>query len=157
YELGSAARPDEASYPYGGAKPLGVWGAYVEAVWDLNRNTFRTVGWTSADAAGLPIMPGLVRPDEALPASAGGQGAITHAIRMTVQQTANMFVYPASHKASSLSGSDLPRMGERFRLKASFVIPSTWSPEAKAIAQAMKDYGMIVADNGGDMFFTGMP
>ena len=74
-----------------------------------------------------------------------------------MQQTLNSFVFPASHEASNCTGTDLPRMGERFRLKASFVIPSNWSPEAKAIAQAMKDYGLIVADNGSDMFFQGTP
>ncbi len=157
YELGSAARPDEESYPYGGSKPLGVWGAYQISYWDLNDNSFRTIGATSADAAGLPILTGLVRPDEALPASSGGQGVIDHAIRVTVQQTRGDFVFPASHEASSLTGTDLPRMGERFRLKSSFVIPTNWSPEAKAIAQAMKDYGLIVADNGSDMFFQGEP
>jgi hypothetical protein len=157
YELYCAARPSEVTYPYGGAKPTGTWGAYQISFWDLKTNYFRTIGETSADAAGLPILPGLVRPDEALPASAGGQGAITHAIRMTVQQTASLFAYPASHEASSQAGSDLPRMGERFRLKASFPIPSTWSPEARAIAQAMKDYGLIVADNGSDMYFQGTP
>jgi hypothetical protein len=156
YEMVSAARPNETQYPYGGAKPLGVWGAYQLSYWDLNTDSFRTVGETSADAAGLPILPGLVRPDEALP-SPNGVGVIDHAIRMTVQQTADMFVFPASHEASSLSGSDLPRMGERFRLKASFQIPSNWAPETKAIAQAMKTYGMIVADNGSDMYFQGLP
>ena len=157
YEMVSAARPNETSYPYGGTKPTGVWGAYQLSVWNLNTNSFRTIGATSADAAGLPILTGLVRPDEANPPSAGGVGVIDHAIRMTVQQTRNMFTYPASHLASSRTGTDLPRMGERFRLKSSFVIPSTWSPEAKAIAQAMKTYGMIVADNGSDFFFQGMP
>lgn len=157
YELGSAARPNEASYPYGGSKPIGVWGAYQISYWDLNQNSFRTIGATSADAAGLPIMPGLVRPDEALPTSAGGQGVIDHAIRVTMQQTRNSFVFPGSHYASSLTSSDLPRMGERFRLKSSFVIPSNWSPEAQAIAQAMKTYGLIVADNGSDFFFQGEP
>lgn len=157
YELYQAVRPSETSFPYGGTKPTGAWGAYQISVWDLKVNTFRTIGATSADAAGLPILPGLVRPDEVLPVSQGGQGVIDHAIRMTVQQSANMFVYPASHEASNLTGNDLPRMGERFRLKSSFVIPNTWSAEAKAIAQAMKTYGLIVADNGSDMFFTGMP
>lgn len=157
YELVAASRPNETSYTYGGSKPLGVWGAYSEAVWDLNTNTFRTIGYTSADAAGLPVLIGLVRPDEALPPSQGGQGVINHAIRMTVQETRDEFVYPASHQASSLTGSNLPRMGERFRLKSGFIIPSNWSPEAKAIAQAMKDYGMIVADNGSDMYFQGTP
>lgn len=157
YELYQAVRPSETSFPYGGSKPVGQWGAYQISVWNLNTNSFRTIGATSADAAGLPILPGLVRPDETLPVSAGGQGVIDHAIRMTVQQTRDMFVFPASHEASSQSASDLPRMGERFRLKASFVIPANWSPEAKAIAQAMKDYGLIVADNGSDMYFQGTP
>jgi hypothetical protein len=105
----------------------------------------------------LPILPGLARPDEALPVSQGGQGVITHALRLTVHDTLNQYVYPASHEASSKTGTNLPRMGERFRLKAGFVIPSSWPPEDKAIAQAMKDYGLIVADNGSDMFFTGVP
>ena len=167
YELFLAARPNETTFPSydsnpGPNHPTGQWGAYGEAVWDLTKNKFRTLGWTSADAAGLPILPGLVRPDEALPAGQGGQGVITHAIRMTVRDTlgdANLtnYIYPASHFASNKTGSDLPRMGERFRLKANTVIPSTWSPEAKAIAQAMKDYGLIVADNGSDMYFTGQP
>src|SRR6478752_2780181 len=107
YELGSAARPTETSYPYGGAKPLGVWGAYQVSYWDLNTDSFRTIGATAADAAGLPIMPGLVRPDEANPVSAGGVGVIDHAIRMTVQQTLDAFVFPASHEASSLTAPDL--------------------------------------------------
>jgi hypothetical protein len=156
YELASAARPNETSYPYGGLKPIGQWGAYQISMWDLNANTFRTVGATSADAAGLPIMPGLVRPDEALPGPAG-QGVINHAIRMTVQQTQGNYIFPASHLTGGNTADDLPRMGERFRLKASFVIPSNWSPEVKAIAQAMKSYGLIVADNGSDMFFQGTP
>src|SRR5207249_5763101 len=78
-------------------------------------------------------------------------------IRFTVQETRQEFVYPASHLTSGPTTSDLPRMGERFRLKASFVIPSNWAPEVKAVAQAMKDYGLIVADNGSDMFFQGTP
>jgi len=156
YELGSAARPSETSYPYGGSKPTGVWGAYQVSYWDLDTNYFRTIGATSADAAGLPMLTGLVRPDEVNPAP-GGVGVIDHAIRMTVDQTRSSFVFPASHEASDLTGSNLPRMGERFRLKSSFVIPTIWSPEAQAIAQAMKTYGMIVADNGSDFFFQGMP
>lgn len=157
YELYQAVRPSETVFPYGGTHPTGNWGAYQISVWDMTKNSFRQVGKTSADAAGLSILAGLARPDEANPASKGGQGAITHAIRMTVSQTKDAFVYPASHEASSRTDADLPRMGERFRLKSSFVIPTTWSAEAKAIATAMKEYGMIVADNGSDMFFTGMP
>jgi hypothetical protein len=157
YELVSAARPGETQLPYGGTKPSASWGAWQISRWDLNTNDFRTIGDTSADAAGLPILTGLVRPDEALPTSAGGAGVINHAIRMTVQQVTDSFVYPASHLTTGYHATDLPRMGERFRLKSSFVIPSTWSPEAKAIAQAMKTYGLIVADNGSDMFFQGHP
>src|SRR4051812_45077678 len=157
YELGSAARPNEASYPYGDAKPLGVWGAWQVSYWDLNNNSFRTINATSADAAGLPIMPGLVRPDETHPAAPGDVPVIDHAIRMTVQRSRGDFVFPASHEASSSTSSDLPRMGERFRLKPTFVIPADWTPEAKAIAQAMKTYGLIVADNGADMYFQGTP
>ncbi len=157
YELYQAVRPSETSYPYGGAHPTGQWGAYQISYWDLKTNAFRTVGATSADAAGLPILPGLVRPDEVLLSDPSAQGVIDHAIRVTVQQTRDLFVYPASHEASSRPDADLPRMGERFRLKADYAIPANWSPEAKAIAQAMKTYGLIVADNGSDMFFTGTP
>ncbi|OWK46680.1 IPT/TIG domain-containing protein [Fimbriiglobus ruber] len=163
YEMYLAARPTETTFPSydvntpGPAHQTGSWGAYSLSVWDLNQDTFRTIGWTSADAAGLPIMPGLVRPDEALPTSEGGQGAIDHAIRMTVEETQDMFVYPASHEASDETDSDLPRMGDRFRLNASFQIPDDWAPEVKAVAQAMKDYGLIVADNGSNMYFQGTP
>jgi VCBS repeat-containing protein len=158
YELYQAIRPSETTFPYGGTKPNTTqWGAYQISVWDLNANSFRTIGATSADAAGLPILTGLVRPDEVNPPSAGGVGVIDHAIRMTVQSTAGSFLYPASHHTSGPNTSNLPRMGERFRLKSSFIIPSNWSPEAKAIATAMQTYGMIVADNGSDMYFTGMP
>lgn len=157
YELYQAIRPNELTFPYGGTKPAGVWGAYQISVWDLNANSFRTIKATSADAAGLPIMPGLVRPDEVNPPAEGGVGVIDHAIRMTVVRTRDEFVYPASHEASSRTDSNLPRMGERFRLKASFAIPADWSPEAKAIATAMKTYGLIVADNGSDFYFQGVP
>lgn len=157
YELFNATRPAETTFPYGGAKPAGVWGAYQISFWNLNTDNFRTLGWTSADAAGLPIMPGLLRPDEALPPAAGGQGAINHAIRVTVVQTRNDYIFPASHAASNRPDADLPRMGERFRLRPDFVIPANWAPEAKATAQAMKDYGLIVADNGSDFFFQGVP
>ncbi|QEL19776.1 FG-GAP-like repeat-containing protein [Limnoglobus roseus] len=157
YELYNATRPGETTFPYGGTKPSNVWGAYQISFWDLNTNDFRTLGWTSADAAGLPILPGLLRPDEALPASEGGQGAITHALRVTVVQTRDDYVFPASHAASSRTDADLPRMGERFRLRPDFVIPSNWSPATRVVAQAMKDYGLIVADNGSDFYFQGTP
>ena len=155
YELYQAIRPNETQFPYGGTKSVDSWGAYNIAYWDLNTNSFRTIGDTSADAAGLPILTGLLRPEDVAPPQGGGIPVIDHAIRMTVQQTRGSFVFPASHEASNLSDNDLPRMGERFRLKASFNIPANWSNEAKAIAQAMKTYGLIIADNGSDMYFQG--
>jgi hypothetical protein len=126
------------------------WHADAEAVWDLNKNTFRTAGNTSADAAGLPILPGLVRADEVL-----DQGVITHALRFTVNASQNTYVYPASHEAGS-SNTSLPPMGARFRLKASFDI-SSYSATDRVILQALKDYGMIVADNGSSWYLSGAP
>jgi hypothetical protein len=150
YELYRASRPSENSDH--------AWHADQESVWDMNTNTFRTVGWTSADAAGLAILPGLVRPDEGLPASEGGQGVIDHAIRFTLQNAVilNQFLYPASHTANPGNNNPAtqPPMGARFRLKASVDI-SSLNPEARVIAQAMKDYGMIVADNGSNFYFSG--
>jgi hypothetical protein len=142
YETFATYRPSEEAD--------GQWHAASEAVWDLNHNTFRTAGFTSADAAGLPILPGLVRPDEVL-----DQGVITHALRFTVSQTDSAYVYPASHEAG-VNNPNLPPMGERFRLKASFDI-SGFSKSNQVILQALKDYGMIVADNGGPWFLSGAP
>ncbi|HEV8062096.1 MAG TPA: IPT/TIG domain-containing protein, partial [Gemmataceae bacterium] len=150
YELYATSRPSENADDQ--------WHADQESVWNLNANTFRTIGYTSADAAGLPILPGLARPDEALPVSQGGQGVITHALRMTLQNSVilDQFIYPASHVANP--GNDNaaiePPMGARFRLKASVDI-SQLNPEAKIIAQALKDYGLIVADNGSNFYITG--
>src|SRR5262249_19223730 len=128
------------------------------SVWDLKTDTFRPLGWTSADAAGLPILPGLVRPDEGLPVSEGGQGVINHAIRFTLQNALvlNQFLYPASHTANpgNTNAAVMPPMGSRFRLKAGVDI-SQLNPEARVIAQAMKDYGLILADNGSNFFFSG--
>ena len=150
YEFYHASRPSENAD--------GQWHADQESVWDMKTNTFRTLGWTSADAAGLAILPGLVRPDEGLPVSQGGQGVINHAIRFTLQNNIilNQFIYPASHVANpgNTNAAVQPPMGARFRLKASVDI-STLNPESQVIAQAMKDYGMIVADNGSNFFFTG--
>ena len=149
YEFYQASRPSENSD--------GNWHAAQESVWDMKTNTFRTLGWTSADAAGLAILPGLVRPDEGLPASAGGQGVINHAIRFTLKNNIilDQYLYPASHVANSNTNASIdPPMGARFRLKASVDI-SQLDPESKIIAQAMKDYGMIVADNGSNFFFSG--
>jgi hypothetical protein len=145
-----------ASRPYENAD--GQWHADQETVWDMTSNTFRTLGWTSADAAGLPILPGLVRPDEALPVSQGGQGVINHAIRFTLQNRIilNQFLYPASHTANpgNTDPATQPPMGARFRLKASVDI-SRLGPQSQVIAQAMKDYGLIVADNGSKFYFSG--
>ncbi len=150
YEFYRASRPSENAD--------GKWHADQETVWDMKTNQFRTLGWTSADAAGLAILPGLVRPDEALPVSQGGQGVIDHAIRFTLQNSIvlNQFVYPASHTANAGNNDPAtePPMGARFRLKASVDV-SQFSPESKIIAQAMKDYGMILADNGSNFFFSG--
>ena len=150
YEFYRASRPSETTD--------GQWHADQESVWDMKTNTFRTIGWTSADAAGLAILPGLVRPDEALPVSQGGQGVINHAIRFTLQNSVilDQFIYPASHIANpgNTNPGIQPPMGARFRLKASVDI-SQLNPESKIIAQAMTDYGMIVADNGSNFFFSG--
>src|SRR5205085_8017016 len=110
----------------------GRWHADQESVWDMKTNSFRTLGWTSADAAGLSILTGLVRPDEGLPTSEGGQGVINHAIRFTLQNSIilNQFIYPASHVANSGSNTAIqPPMGARFRLKAGVNI-ATLNPEA---------------------------
>ena len=128
----------------------GSWNAASGAVYDLNSNDLRPDGWTSADAAGLPILPGLVRYDEV------ASGEITHAIRFTAPQTRNDYVWPARHYASSLSGSQYPPMGQRFRLKADFDI-SGYSPEVQVILTAMKRYGLILADNGSSWFISGAP
>jgi hypothetical protein len=150
YEFYRASRPSEHSD--------GRWHADQETVWDMTSNQFRTLGWTSADAAGLAILPGLVRPDEALPVSQGGQGVINHAIRFTLQNRIilNKFLYPGSHTANPGNNNPAiqPPMGARFRLKADVDI-SRLNPQSKVIAQAMKDYGMIVADNGSNFFFSG--
>ena len=128
----------------------GSWRAGSGAVWDLNSNALRPATWTSADAAGLPILAGLVRYDEV----AGG--AITHALRFTAPQTRNTFVWPGRHQASSLTGAQYPAMGQRFRLKAGVNI-SGFSPAMQVILQALKKYGMMLADNGGAWYVSGAP
>src|SRR5205807_2030470 len=142
YETFNTHRPAE--------EPDGQWHADAEAVWDLKKDSFRPPTFTSADAAGLPILPGLVRPDEVL-----DQGKITHALRFTVPSTDNQYVVPASHVAGSNNAS-LPRMGERFRLKQSVDI-SGYSAADQVILHALKDYGMIVADNGSSWYLSGEP
>ena len=132
------------------------WLADAGAVFHLDSNNVRPTaqaGWTSADAAGLPIFPGLVRYDEA----SKGAGGIRHALRFTAARTRRAFVPPATHFASADTNVNLPPMGMRVRLKASFVIPSTFSNEAKAILTALKTHGMFLADNGSDWFMSGAP
>lgn len=134
------------------ATPLndGSWHGGSGAIFDLNSNALRPAGWTSADAAGLPILPGLVRYDEV------ASGEIQHALRFTAPQTRREYVWPARHFASSLTGAQYPPMGQRFRLKANFDI-SGFSPEVQVILQALKKYGLILADNGSAWFISGAP
>ena len=130
----------------------GVWHAGSGAVFTLTLNApLRPDGWTSADAAGLPILPGLVRYDEV------AAGEINHAIRFTVPETRHAYVWPARHYASSLTGSQYPPMGQHFRLKASFVIDNRFSEPTKVILRALKKYGMILADNGSSWYISGAP
>lgn len=126
------------------------WTADSGAIFDLKSNALRPLTWTSADAAGLPIMPGLVTDDEVL------AGEIKHAIRFTAPQTRREFVWPARHYASSLTGTQYPRMGERFRLKAGFDV-SPFPSDVQVILRAMKKYGIILADNGSAWFISGTP
>ena len=127
-----------------------AWTADSGAIFDLRSNALRPLTWTSADAAGLPIAPGLVTWEEVQ------SGEIRHAIRFTAPQTRREFVWPARHYASSLTGTQYPRMGERFRLKASFNI-APFPPEVQVILRAMKKYGIILADNGSAWFISGKP
>lgn len=126
------------------------WQAGSGVIFDLNSNALRPAGWTSADAAGLPIFAGLVRYDEV------AAGEIRHAIRLTVPQTQNSYIWPARHEASSLTGSQYPQMGQRFRLRASFDT-STYPADAQVILKALQKYGMFIADNGSAWFISGAP
>ena len=128
----------------------GKWKADSGAIWDLESNALRPDGWTSADAAGLPILPGLVRWSEV------SDGAILHAIRFTAPETRNAHIYPARHHAGIGNSASLPPMGLRIRLKASVDI-SGFGKQARVILQALKDYGMILADNGSPWYITGAP
>jgi hypothetical protein len=128
-----------------------TWRAGSGAIFDLNSNALRPKYWTSADAAGLPIFPGLVRYDEAVV-----RQSIQHALRFTCPRTRRAFVDPARHYASSDTSSALPPMGMRVRLKASFDI-SSYPAEVRVILQAMKTYGMLLADNGSGWYISGAP
>ena len=126
------------------------WRGNSTAVWDMTANELRPYGWTSADAAGLPIFPGLARYDEV------AAGAIRHALRFTVPVTREAFVAPSSHWASSNTNASAPPMGTRLRLKSSFDI-SGFSAENQVILTALKQYGMILADNGSAIYLSGAP
>jgi hypothetical protein len=130
--------------------PDGSWYAGSGAVFDLRSHALRPDSWTSADAAGLPILPGLVRYDEI------ASGEIRHALRFTVPQTRRAYLWPARHFASSLTGSQYPPMGQRFRLKAGFDITG-FSAANQVILTALKRYGMFLADNGSAWFLSGVP
>ncbi len=127
----------------------GSWTAGSGAIFNLNSNALRPDGWTSADAAGLAILPGLVRYDEVI------SGQINHAIRFTAPQTRNTYIWPARHAASALTGSQFPQFGQRFRLKASYDI-SRYPLHVQTILQAMKTYGIILADNGAPWHIAGV-
>jgi hypothetical protein len=136
-----------AAYPRdGGAR----WSAGSGAIWNLRSNRLRPRGWTSADAAGLPILPGLARYDEVK------RGRIDHALRFTAERTRRAFVYPARHFASDLTDPDLPAMGQRLRLRRGFDI-SRFPRQARVVLRALKRYGMILADNGSSWYVSGAP
>jgi hypothetical protein len=137
-----------AAYP---RTPGPGWDAGSGAIFDLSVHPARPQGWTSADAAGLPIFPGLVRHDEVV-----GLGEIRHALRFTVARTRRAYVAPATHWASSDPSATLPPMGMRVRLKAAFD-ESTFPPQSRVVLVAMKRYGMFVADNGGNGYVSGAP
>jgi len=131
--------------------PDNSWNAGSGAMYDLTSNKLRPDFWTSADAAGLPIFPGLVRYEEVVE-----KGEINHALRFTVNTSRNAFVHPATHAASDELGANYPPMGMRVRLKASFDV-SKFSPHIQVILKAMKKYGMLLADNGSDWYISGAP
>lgn len=136
---------------YAAHQEAGQWYAGSGAIFDLNSNVLRPDTWTSADAAGLPILPGLARYAEV------AAGEINHALRFTAPQTRGAYIWPARHEASDLTGTQYPPLGQRFRLKASFVIGNSFSPHAQTILRALKKYGMILADNGSSWYISGAP
>ena len=125
-----------------------AWDAGSGAIWNLRTNQMRPLGWTSADAAGLAILPGLARYDEV------ARGVINHALRFTVKRSRRAFIYPARHFASSYTSPSLPPMGLRLRLRANFPVAG-FPPQARVILRALKRYGMIVADNGSSWYISG--
>jgi hypothetical protein len=135
----------------GMSKQNGKWSGWSGAIWNLRSNTLRPAGWTSADAAGLPILPGLARWE-----GDASTGAIRHALRFTAERTRRAYIYPARHYASNLTDPSLPPMGLRLRLKASVNIAAL-PPQARIVAQGLKTYGMILADNGSNWYIGGAP
>ena len=136
---------------YGAQRTQNGWSAASGATYDLRSNRLRPRGWTSADAAGLPIFPGLARADEVV-----GRGVITHALRVTVPRTQKGFIAPARHYASSDSDPSLPPMGLRLRLKAGYSLRG-FRGQALVVLKALKKYGLIVADNGSPWYISGAP
>lgn len=128
---------------YIGRKNDAGWQAAQSSLFDLKSNMLRPKGWTSTDAAGLPIFPAIIRYDEL------ERGMVEHAMRFTVRNTRRAYVYPATHYASKKTDENLPRMGERYRLRADFDMKG-FSPHARAILKGLQKYGMFMADNGGD-------
>jgi len=144
-------RSDCRLYELGGAeRTASGWRAFAGAVWSLRSNALRPAGWTSADAAGLPILPGLARYDEV------AAGAIEHALRFTAPRTRRAWVAPARHYASDSTDPSLPPMGLRVRLRASFDTRG-FPRQARIVLEALKRYGMILADNGSPWYVTGAP
>lgn len=141
YELFSARRASDGS----------GWQAGSGAIFDLNTNAVRPAGWTSADAAGLPILPGLARYEEIV-----ARRALRHALRFTVEKTRRAYVPPARHFASRATDADLPPLGMRVRLRSTFDA-RRFPPQARVILDGLKVFGMLLADNGGDWFLSGAP
>jgi hypothetical protein len=135
-----------AAYPQNGGSS---WVAGSGAIFDLRSNALRPDDWTSADAAGLPIYPGLVRYDEVVQ-----EGVVDHALRFTISRTQAGYIHPATHEASDDTNPNLPPMGARFRMKASYSC-AAYSAEVKVICAALKKYGMFVADNGSNWYVSG--
>ncbi|HEY0467229.1 MAG TPA: hypothetical protein VGC79_23675 [Polyangiaceae bacterium] len=141
----------ELYHAYPGAK--GGWDIFGAAYFDLKSNALRPAGWTSADAAGFPILPLLLRADEA------SAGSIRHALRFTIDSSKirAQFSWPARHKTGNATSAALPPMGQAFRIKSSYVIPSQFNTQSRAILQALKTYGMYLADGGSSMYIQGEP
>jgi hypothetical protein len=165
YELYGVTRPGDTNlFPNTSGVELphtdGLWHAAQETVWNFNTDSFRTLGETSADAAGLSILAGLARPDEGLTVAQGGQGAINHAFRMTLpaKDVNPQYIYPGSHMVSTSQGTSNLPLGSRLRLKntpAVNTLITNMPPESQIVARAMQQYGLILADIGSAMYVTG--